>query len=90
MVSRDLLALKLAELEDRVERVRTHTPESVEALKADRDALDLVAFNLMLSVQACTDIAAHFIADAGWPTARNLADAFRPGRYWSRASDVCP
>jgi uncharacterized protein YutE (UPF0331/DUF86 family) len=56
--------------------VRTHVPESIEALQADRDALDLVAFNLMLSVQICLDIASHVIADAGWPAARSLAEAF--------------
>ena len=57
MVNRDLVAAKLAELNDRVQRVRTHAPQSVEELEADRDRLDLVAFNLMLSVQICADIA---------------------------------
>lgn len=76
MVNKDLLAAKLTELADRIERVRSHTPESAEALRIDRDKLDLVAFNLMLSVQICADIASHVIADAGWPAARSLAEAF--------------
>jgi uncharacterized protein YutE (UPF0331/DUF86 family) len=45
-------------------------------LGGDRDALDLVAFNVMLAVQACADIASHIIADEGWPVARNVADSF--------------
>ena len=76
MVNRDLVAAKLAELNDRVQRVRTHAPQSVEELEADRDRLDLVAFNLMLSVQICADIAGHVISDEGWPVARTLAEGF--------------
>lgn len=76
VVNKDLLAAKLTELSDRIARVRSHTPESVEALRFDRDKLDLVAFNLMLSVQICVDIASHLIADEGWPVARSLAEAF--------------
>jgi len=76
MVDADVIAAKLAEVADRIDRVRTHSPENAEALAADRDALDLVSFNLMLAVQSCTDIASHLIADEGWPPAKDLAGAF--------------
>ncbi len=76
MVDKDLLAAKLAELADRTARVRARVPASVEDLGADRDALDLVAFNLMLAVQSCADIASHLIADEGWPIARTLGESF--------------
>jgi uncharacterized protein YutE (UPF0331/DUF86 family) len=76
MVDADVLAAKLAELADRVDRIRTHRPADAQALADDRDVLDLVSFNLMLAVQACTDIASHLIADEGWPPAKDLADAF--------------
>jgi uncharacterized protein YutE (UPF0331/DUF86 family) len=76
MVRRDLVTLKLAELAERIERAAAHCPASAEALGADRDALDLVSFNLMLAVQAAADIAAHVIADEGWPLASNLAGGF--------------
>lgn len=39
---------KLTELADRVEPVRAHAPTISEALRVNRDALDIVAFNLML------------------------------------------
>jgi uncharacterized protein YutE (UPF0331/DUF86 family) len=76
VVDRDLLAAKLSELYDRMQRVQANVPESAEALRADRNALDLVSFNLMLSVQVCADLASHLIADEGWPAASSLAEGF--------------
>ena len=77
MVNRDLVATKLADLSDRVARVRLHCPSNAAALAASRDALDLVSFNLMLAVQTCADVASHLIADEGWPAAQSLADGFQ-------------
>lgn len=48
----------------------------VQGLRSDRDALDLVSFNLMLAVQICADIASHVIADEGWPAAHTLGESF--------------
>ena len=76
MVDRDLVAAKLAELQDRIMRVRANCPPTLLALAADRNALDLVSFNLMLAVQSCADIASHVIADEGWPAAVNLVSSF--------------
>jgi uncharacterized protein YutE (UPF0331/DUF86 family) len=76
MVNRSLLSSKLADLADRLGRVRAHSARSVEELKADRDAFDVVSFNLMLSIQICSDIASHLIADEHWPAAKNLAEGF--------------
>lgn len=76
MVRADLVTARLAEVADRVERVRAHCPADASALARDRDALDLVSFNLMLAVQAASDIASHLIADEGWPPAATLAAAF--------------
>jgi uncharacterized protein YutE (UPF0331/DUF86 family) len=76
VVDRHLAAAKLAELADRIERVRSRCPATADELRRDRDALDLVSFNLMLAVQSCADIASHLIADEGWPSASNLAGGF--------------
>ncbi len=73
MVDATLVTAKLA---DRVSRIRLHAKASAAELEADRDALELVSFNLMLAVQACTDVASHVIADEAWPPAASLADAF--------------
>lgn len=76
MVNKNLIAAKLTELSERVARVRLHCPATADGLRADRDALDLVSFNLMLAVQSCLDLASHLIADEGWATPRTLAEAF--------------
>lgn len=76
MVNRNVVAAKLTELDRRLGRVIRHRAVSSDALLADADALDIVSFNLMLAVQACSDIASHIIADAGWPSARTLGEGF--------------
>ena len=76
MVDRKLVTAKLTVLADRVARARAHAKPSAADLASDRDALDIVSFNLMLAVQSCADIASHLIADEGWSPAGTLADAF--------------
>jgi uncharacterized protein YutE (UPF0331/DUF86 family) len=76
MVKLDLITAKLAELGERIERARRHCPTDASALASQRDDLDIVAFNLMLAVQTCADVASHIIADERWPPATTLAGAF--------------
>jgi uncharacterized protein YutE (UPF0331/DUF86 family) len=66
VVDRGLAAAKLGELAERVERIRARCPATADELRADRDALD----------QSRADIAAHLIADEGWPSAPNLGASF--------------
>lgn len=54
MVDRGLLSVKLAELADRIARVSSRCPATVDELRESRDALDLVSFNLMLAVHGGT------------------------------------
>ncbi|MBV8201173.1 MAG: DUF86 domain-containing protein [Acidobacteria bacterium] len=77
MVDAAVIAAKLRELAGRIDRVAAHRPADAESLARDRDALDLVSFNLMLAVQACLDIASHLIADEGWPAAATLGESFQ-------------
>lgn len=76
MVDRDLVQAKLGELDERITRARERCPGSPAALSGDRDALDLVSFNLMLAIQSCADIASHIIADERWSPARTLSESF--------------
>lgn len=76
MVREDIVRHKLAELAERVARVRAHRAPDVASLAGDRDALDLVAFNLMLAVQSCADLAGHVIADEGWAAPASIAEGF--------------
>lgn len=76
MVRQEIVRRKLAELDERAARVRAHRRASASELAADRDALELVAFNLMLAVQAACDLAAHVIADEGWTAPATVAECF--------------
>lgn len=76
MVDRDLIVSKIAELESRLGRIRHRSPESVQSLEASLDTLDLIAFNLLLVVQAAGDIASHIIADRRWRPTDSLGEAF--------------
>jgi uncharacterized protein YutE (UPF0331/DUF86 family) len=77
VVDQNVVTAKLRELSERMDRVRTHTPSDVSDLEEDQDALDLVSFNLMLSVQSCLDLATHIISDEGLPPVENAAEAFK-------------
>ena len=63
MVRVEIVVAKLSELGARTARVRKHTPATAAELLADQDTLDLVSFNLMLSVQSASDIASHLVSD---------------------------
>jgi len=87
VVKPDLVAAKLAELAHRVARARAHCPSDPSDLAKDEDALDLVAFNLMVAVQTSADIASHIIADEGWPVVTSLAAGFQRLREKGVLSD---
>jgi uncharacterized protein YutE (UPF0331/DUF86 family) len=76
MVNRSLLSSKLADLADLADRLARARRPLAARIEADRDAFDVVSFNLMLAVQICSDIASHLIADEHWPAAKNLAQGF--------------
>lgn len=76
MVDLDIVAKKLGELFQRVDRIRSFQRASAEELTADLDAMELVSFNLLLAVQTCLDLASHVIADEEWEPAASLGDSF--------------
>ena len=43
---------------------------------ADVPGRNLAAFYVFLAAQGCIDLAAHWIADEGWPAARDVGSAF--------------
>ncbi len=74
-LERNAVTAKLRELNERMARVRLHTPSNASILSKDQDALDLVSFNLMLSVQSCLDLARHLIPDDSLPFSPTAAEA---------------
>jgi uncharacterized protein YutE (UPF0331/DUF86 family) len=77
MVDAEVVSAKLRELGDRIARIEAHRPADASSLAGNRDALDLISFNLLLAVQACLDIASHLIADESWPPAASVGEAFQ-------------
>ena len=76
MVDRPLLARQVATVRDAVARVRSVLPPSSEAFAADRTAREVVILNLFVAIQACLDLAAHWLADEGWEVPQRYGDIF--------------
>jgi uncharacterized protein YutE (UPF0331/DUF86 family) len=76
VVDSALLAAKIATVRDAVARVRAVLPSSAEAFVEDRTAREVVTLNLFVAIQACLDLAAHWLADAGWDMPETYADVF--------------
>lgn len=76
VVDSALLAAKIAAARDATARVRAVLPASADAFIADRTAREVVTLNLFVAIQACLDLAAHWLADAGWDMPGTYADVF--------------
>ena len=76
MVRREVASAKLeratARLKDAEQLVARPLPE----FSSDVAGRDLAAFYLFLAAQECIDLAAHWIADEGWPAPRDVGSAF--------------
>jgi uncharacterized protein YutE (UPF0331/DUF86 family) len=76
VVDSALVAAKLAAVRDATERVRSVLPASAEAFEADRTAREVVTLNLLVGIQGCLDLAAHWLADAGWEVPATYSEVF--------------
>ena len=76
MVDSALLAAKIAAVRDATARVRAVLPGSADAFAADRTAREVVTLNLFVAIQGCLDLAAHWLADAGWDLPGTYGDVF--------------
>lgn len=75
-MDRDLIGAKLESLRRCLARLREKLPVNAEALSADIDRQDIIALNLIRAVQLSTDIAAHVVAERGWPVPATMGEAF--------------
>jgi uncharacterized protein YutE (UPF0331/DUF86 family) len=76
VVDRALLAAKIGAVADATSRVRSVLPATAETFLSDRTAREVVTLNLFVAIQACLDLATHWVADAGWNMPETYADAF--------------
>jgi uncharacterized protein YutE (UPF0331/DUF86 family) len=76
MVRRDVAGVRIARATqwlDDAERLFEQPPEMFEAAVKDRD---LAIFYLFLGLQKCIDLAAHWVADAGWGAPDDAGSTF--------------
>jgi uncharacterized protein YutE (UPF0331/DUF86 family) len=76
VVDNALLAAKIAAVRDATHRVRAVLPETVDSFLTDRTVREVVTLNLFVAIQSCLDLAAHWLADAGWEMPTTYADVF--------------
>lgn len=76
-MDRVLVEQKVESIRRCLERVRTRLPSTVEALKADPDAQDIVSLNLTRAVQLCIDISAHWLSEhSEYPAPKTMGQTF--------------
>lgn len=51
-------------------------PASAAAFVDDRTVREVVILNLFVAIQACLDLASHWLADEGWDVPGSYADVF--------------
>jgi uncharacterized protein YutE (UPF0331/DUF86 family) len=76
VVDSALVAAKIAAIRDATERVRAVLPEAAHVFVTDRTAREVVTLNLLVAVQGCVDLAAHWLADAGWEVPSTYGEVF--------------
>ena len=76
VVDRAIVAAKVAAVRDATARVRAVLPASAEQFAGDRTAREVATLNIFVAIQSCLDLAAHWLADAGWDMPAAYADVF--------------
>jgi len=82
VVDSALLAAKVAAVRDATARVRTVLPASVEAFVADRTTREVVTLNIFVAIQACLDLAAHWLACWHAPLDLPIYHRYYSGKTW--------
>jgi uncharacterized protein YutE (UPF0331/DUF86 family) len=67
---------KIARAHARLDEAEELVSRPVEVFVADRRGRDLASFYLQLSIQEVIDLAAHWVADAGWAPPADAASTF--------------
>lgn len=76
MVRRDLASRKIARATSWLDDAATTLSRPLDEAVADPKGLDLATFYLFLAIQECIDLAAHWVADAGWIAPDDAASTF--------------
>src|SRR5437870_5597639 len=76
MFRRDLAARKIARASSWLDDADAILSRPLDTFVADVKDRDLAIFYLFLAIQECLDLAAHWVADAGWTAPDDAASTF--------------
>lgn len=76
MVNQNIIKAKMNHIQNNLERLKERQGITLDKLRKNLDAQDVVLHNLQLSIQGCIDIASHIISDNGWVVPDTLAGLF--------------
>ena len=76
VVDSALLAARIATVRDATSRIRSVLPRSPNDFLKDRTTREVVTLNLFVAIQACLDLAAHWLADAGLAVPATYGEIF--------------
>ncbi len=76
MVKPEVARHKIARAHARLDQAEALVSRPVETFIADLAGRDLASFYLQLAIQEVIDLAAHWVADAGWEPPRDAASTF--------------
>ena len=76
MVRRDIASTRIGRAMTWLQDAETLFGPDVETFLAATKDRDLAIFYLFLALQECIDLAAHWVADAGWGTADDAGSTF--------------
>ena len=75
-IDKKVIGEKLISLNRCLERIKLHTPTTVETLQNDFDAQDIISLNIQRAVQISVDIAAHILAEQLHEQTSTMAETF--------------
>ena len=76
MVNRDVILAKFNHVQTSLNRLKEKQALTDNEFLNQRDAQDIVLFNLQTAIQSCIDIASHVISDNNWSVPVSLGAAF--------------
>lgn len=76
MVKLEVVRRKIGVAASRLERAEAILSRPPEEFLADEEQQHLASFYLMLAIQECIDLAAHWVSDEGWDLPENTASLF--------------
>lgn len=76
MAKHDLVAQKIATIQERLAAADRIFGRKLEDFMGDELQRDAACFYLFLAIQECIDIALHWVADSDWGTPEDIGSAF--------------